>query len=190
MPGDRPPLPPLRSGRVPHHGHLDGVDETAKLWRIGTDRGDTMRAKFVICANGTLSKPKLSKIAGMEDLRRPFVPFLALGLRLHRRGSLRPRRQGRRHHRHRGLGGAGDPAAGQGRQGTLRLPAHPLLDRPARRPATDPDWIARLKPGWQQARRQKHMRGARRRPRQEGRAGRSFRGKRRSAARRTPTSTT
>ena len=26
-----------------------------------------MRARFVICANGTLSKPKLSKIAGMES---------------------------------------------------------------------------------------------------------------------------
>ena len=26
-----------------------------------------MRAQFVICANGTLSKPKLSKIQGMES---------------------------------------------------------------------------------------------------------------------------
>jgi cation diffusion facilitator CzcD-associated flavoprotein CzcO len=42
-------------------------DEAEKLWRIGTDRGDSMKAKFVICANGTLSKPKLSKIAGMES---------------------------------------------------------------------------------------------------------------------------
>src|SRR5271166_3363712 len=41
-------------------------DDAEKLWRIGTDRGDTMKARFVICANGTLSKPKLSKIAGME----------------------------------------------------------------------------------------------------------------------------
>src|SRR6185437_11360835 len=37
--------------------------------RIGTDRGDTMRAQFVICANGTLSKPKLSKIKGMESFK-------------------------------------------------------------------------------------------------------------------------
>ena len=41
-------------------------DAKAKLWRIGTDRADTMSARFVICANGTLSKPKLSKIEGME----------------------------------------------------------------------------------------------------------------------------
>ena len=44
-------------------------DEAAQRWRIGTDRGDLMSARFVVCANGTLSKPKLSKIAGMETFR-------------------------------------------------------------------------------------------------------------------------
>ncbi|MBN8897575.1 MAG: NAD(P)/FAD-dependent oxidoreductase, partial [Rhodospirillales bacterium] len=33
-------------------------DPKAQLWRISTDRGDQMSARFVICANGTLSKPK------------------------------------------------------------------------------------------------------------------------------------
>jgi cation diffusion facilitator CzcD-associated flavoprotein CzcO len=37
------------------------------MWQLETDRGDHMRARFVICANGTLSKPKLAKIAGMES---------------------------------------------------------------------------------------------------------------------------
>ena len=41
----------------------NGDDE---LWHVGTDRGDTMKAKFVICANGTLAKPKLAVIDGME----------------------------------------------------------------------------------------------------------------------------
>lgn len=41
-------------------------DEGEQLWHMKTDRGDHMRAQFVICANGTLSKPKLSKIAGMD----------------------------------------------------------------------------------------------------------------------------
>src|SRR5215218_2298920 len=40
-----------------------------QLWRVITDRGDTMRARFVICANGTLSKPKLAKIEGMETFK-------------------------------------------------------------------------------------------------------------------------
>jgi cation diffusion facilitator CzcD-associated flavoprotein CzcO len=40
-----------------------------KMWHIGTDRGDSMKAHFVICANGTLSKPKLARIAGMENYK-------------------------------------------------------------------------------------------------------------------------
>ena len=42
----------------------DGDEE---LWHIRTDRGDHMRAQFVVCANGTLAKPKLAKIDGMAD---------------------------------------------------------------------------------------------------------------------------
>jgi cation diffusion facilitator CzcD-associated flavoprotein CzcO len=44
-------------------------NEAEKLWHIGTDRGDHLKAKFVICANGTLAKPKLSKIKGMETFK-------------------------------------------------------------------------------------------------------------------------
>src|SRR5229473_6848305 len=35
-----------------------------EMWPIGTHRNDNLREKFVICANGKLSKPKLSKIKG------------------------------------------------------------------------------------------------------------------------------
>ncbi len=42
-------------------------NEEERMWHLETDRGDHMRARFVICANGTLSKPKLSKIRGMES---------------------------------------------------------------------------------------------------------------------------
>jgi cation diffusion facilitator CzcD-associated flavoprotein CzcO len=41
-------------------------NEAEQMWHVETDRGDRMRARFVICANGTLSKPKLSRIAGMD----------------------------------------------------------------------------------------------------------------------------
>jgi len=40
----------------------DGDEE---LWHVATDRGDLMKAQFVVCANGTLAKPKLAKIEGM-----------------------------------------------------------------------------------------------------------------------------
>src|SRR5712691_7228571 len=44
-------------------------DEAERMWHITTDRGDHMRARFVICANGTLSKPKLAKINGMQSFK-------------------------------------------------------------------------------------------------------------------------
>ena len=36
-------------------------------WEVITDRGDAMRARFVIMANGILTQPKLAKIEGMDS---------------------------------------------------------------------------------------------------------------------------
>ena len=41
-------------------------DSDEEVWVVGTDRGDSIKARFVVCANGTLSKPKLAKIDGIE----------------------------------------------------------------------------------------------------------------------------
>src|SRR5215468_3932904 len=41
-------------------------DEASGRWIVETDRGDKMRARFVILANGILTTPKLARIAGME----------------------------------------------------------------------------------------------------------------------------
>ena len=44
-------------------------DETAGRWTVVTDRGDAMRARFVVLANGILTTPKLARIEGMETFR-------------------------------------------------------------------------------------------------------------------------
>src|ERR1700678_3901847 len=44
-------------------------DEASGRWIVETDRGDKMRARFVILANGILTTPKLARIAGMEKFR-------------------------------------------------------------------------------------------------------------------------
>jgi len=44
-------------------------DEAAGRWTVTTDRGDKMRAKFVILANGILTTPKLARIEGMETFK-------------------------------------------------------------------------------------------------------------------------
>ncbi len=41
-------------------------DEASGRWIVMTDRGDAMRARFVILANGILTTPKLARIEGME----------------------------------------------------------------------------------------------------------------------------
>ena len=41
-------------------------DETSGRWTVHTDRGDAMRARYVILANGILTSPKLARIDGME----------------------------------------------------------------------------------------------------------------------------
>ncbi|HEY0183478.1 MAG TPA: NAD(P)/FAD-dependent oxidoreductase [Rhodopila sp.] len=134
-------------------------DAEAKLWRIGTDRGDTMSAQFVICANGTLSKPKLSKIQGMETFK---------GHAFH---------SSRFDYAYTGqdLSGLKDKVVGIIGTGASAVQIIPRVGKAAkelyvfqRTPSaidirddvpTDPDWAAGLKPGWQQERRMKHMRG-------------------------------
>ena len=134
-------------------------DEAAGLWRIGTDRGDTMSARFVICANGTLSKPKLSKISGMETYA---------GHSFH---------TSRWDYAYTGadLSGLKDKVVGIIGTGASAVQAIPRLAKAARalyvfqrtpsgvdvradRP-TDPEWQARLQPGWQAARRERNLRG-------------------------------
>ncbi len=44
-------------------------DEDTQRWTVRTDRGDAMRAKFVILANGILTSPKLARIHGMETFK-------------------------------------------------------------------------------------------------------------------------
>ena len=134
-------------------------DAAAKLWRIGTDRGDTMSAKFVICANGTLSKPKLSKIEGMRSYS---------GHSFH---------TSRWDYGYTGqdLSGLADKTVGIIGTGASAVQAIPRLAKAAKalyvfqrtpssidlrndRP-TDPEWQAKLAPGWQAKRREKNLRG-------------------------------
>ncbi len=44
-------------------------DAEAARWRVATDRGDTIRARFVVLATGPLNKPKLAAIPGVETFK-------------------------------------------------------------------------------------------------------------------------
>ena len=128
-------------------------NEAEQLWHIDTDRGDHMRAQFVICANGTLSKPKLSRIAGMETFA---------GHSFH---------TSRWDYDYTGpdLQNLKDKVVGIIGTGATAVQAVPALGENAkelyvfqRTPSsidvrddwpTDPEWAAKRKPGWQAKRR-------------------------------------
>ena len=133
--------------------------EEEEMWYLTTDRGDHMKARFVICANGTLSKPKLSKIKGMESF------------------------EGHSFHTSRwdydytkeDLSGLEDKVVGIIGTGATAVQAIPGLGASSkelyvfqRTPSsidirddwpTDPNWARKLKPGWQAKRRKRAMRG-------------------------------
>jgi len=44
-------------------------DEHARRWLISTNRGDAMRARFVVMSNGPLNRPKLPGIPGVGDFQ-------------------------------------------------------------------------------------------------------------------------
>jgi cation diffusion facilitator CzcD-associated flavoprotein CzcO len=128
-------------------------DDAVEMWHITTNRGDHMKARFVICANGTLSKPKLSKIKGMETFK---------GHSFHTSrwdyAYTRP-----------DLSGLEDKVVGIIGTGATAVQAVPGLGAAAkelfifqRTPssidirddwATDPNWARKLRPGWQAERR-------------------------------------
>ncbi|NKC01532.1 MAG: NAD(P)-binding protein [Pseudomonadales bacterium] len=130
-------------------------NEEEQLWHVGTDRGDQMKAQFVICANGTLSKPKLSKINGMEQFG---------GYSFH---------TSRWDYEYTGnkLENLDDKVVGIIGTGASAVQAVPELAKTAkhlyvfqRTPSsidirddwpTDPNWARKLEPGWQAKRRER-----------------------------------
>jgi len=63
-----------------HFGLYDGAlfstqvrelrwDSSLERWRISTDRGDDIRARFVVMAQGSYNRPKLPDIPGIKDFK-------------------------------------------------------------------------------------------------------------------------
>ncbi len=46
-------------------------DDRSGRWVVHTDRGDVMRPRYVVLANGILTTPKLARIEGMESFQGP-----------------------------------------------------------------------------------------------------------------------
>lgn len=130
-------------------------DEQAQRWRISTDRGDTMTARFVVCANGTLAKPRLALIDGMEtfagiSFHTSRWDYDATGAELEKLADMRV-----------GIIGTGASAVQiVPNVGAVAKSLHVFQRTPSSIDIrddweTDAAWAARLQPGWQAKRRQK-----------------------------------
>ena len=130
-------------------------DEDARHWVVTTDRGDRMTATFVVCANGTLAKPRLAVIDGMESFEGSSFHTSRWDYELTGRNL---------EHLH-------DKVVGIIGTGASAVQIIPNLGKAAkelyvfqRTPSsidirddwpTDPEWAASRRPGWQAARRAK-----------------------------------
>lgn len=131
-------------------------DEDEQRWLISTDRGDVMRARYVVLANGPLHRPKLPGIPGIDSFK---------GHTFHTsrwdygytggdsNGGLE-----RLADKRVGIIGTGAtavqciPHLGASAQHLSVFQRTPSsIDLRANRP-TDPEWAASLEPGWQKRR--------------------------------------
>ncbi len=135
--------------------HLDW-DSGTNRWTVRTNREDRLRVRFVVVANGPLSRPKFPGIPGIQDFR---------GQMFHtsRWDYAYPGGDANG-----GLSKLADKKVGVIGTGATAIQCVPNLGEAAehlyvfqRTPSsvderrnrhTDPDWAARLEPGWQQAR--------------------------------------
>lgn len=132
-------------------------DEDIKRWRVKTNRGDEIRARFVIMANGLLNIPKLPNIPGIHDFKGKM--FHTSRWEYDYTGGS---------YRNPVLDKLGDKKVAIIGTGATAIQAIPYLGKYAekayvlqRTPSpvdqrnnqpTDPDWAASLKPGWQKER--------------------------------------
>jgi cation diffusion facilitator CzcD-associated flavoprotein CzcO len=130
-------------------------DETAR-WTVETNRGDALKARFVVMANGPLHRPKLPGIPGVEGFKRHSFHTSRWDYAYtggDSNGGLTKLKDKRV-----GIIGTGAtavqcvPHLGEWAKELYVFQRTPSsIDVRNNRP-TDPDWAASLQPGWQQER--------------------------------------
>jgi len=135
-------------------------DNEEKLWHVKTDRGDHMKARFVICANGPMAKPKLSKISGIPSFKGHSFhssrwDYDYSGENLEK---LRDKKVA--------IIGTGAtavqiiPEVAKTAKELYVFQRTPSCIDIRNDWATDPNWARKLKPGWQKARRERAIAGS------------------------------
>ena len=132
-------------------------DENIKRWRVGTNRGDDIRARFVIVAPGVLNMPKLPSIEGIDTFSGKVFHTARWDYDYTGGSYAKPE-----------LSKLADKRVAIVGTGATSIQAVPLLAKYAKHlyvvqrtpssvderpnPPLDPEWAASLEPGWQAVR--------------------------------------
>lgn len=153
--------------RALFHTRVTGLrwDEAGRRWQVRTDRGDQIRARFVIMAGGPLNRPKLPGIPGLQEFKGR-VFHSARWDYGYTGGSWENPVLDKLADKRVAVVGTGATAiqivpylAQYAKELYVLQRTPPSVDaRP--NPPTDPDWARTLQPGWQKQRQENFHRGA------------------------------
>lgn len=140
-------------------------DEGIQRWHVKTDRGDDIRARFVIMAGGPLNRPKLPGIPGLQDFRGKVFHSARWDYGI-TGGSWESPELDKLRDQRVAIIGTGATAiqivpyvAKYAKEVFVLQRTPPSVDaRP--NPPTDPEWVKTLQPGWQKHRQDNFHRGA------------------------------
>lgn len=140
-------------------------DESLRRWHVGTDRGDDLRARFVVMAMGPINTPKVPRVEGLEEFGGRMFHTARWDYE-YTGGSQREPVLDRLADKRVAIVGTGASA----------IQAVPYLGRYAQQlyvlqrtastvderhnTPTDPAWLATLQPGWQRERQMNFHRAA------------------------------
>jgi cation diffusion facilitator CzcD-associated flavoprotein CzcO len=140
-------------------------DNSIQRWRISTDRGDDIRARFVIMANGLLNIPKLPGIPGIHAFKGKMFHTARWDYD-YTGGSCKHPVLDKLADKRVAIVGTGAtalqaiPYLGQYAQQLYVLQRTPCTVDQRINPPTDPAWAKSLQPGWQAERHANFQRGA------------------------------
>lgn len=140
-------------------------DETIKRWHVRTNRGDDIRARFVVMAGGVMNMPKLPGIPGIHDFKGKMF-HTSRWEHDYTGGSWKEPKLDKLADKRVAIVGTGAtavqaiPTLGKYAKQLYVLQRTPSNIDERENPPTDPAWTASLQPGWQQERMANFHRGA------------------------------
>ncbi len=140
-------------------------DEKIKRWRVGTNRGDDIRARFVILACGVLNMPKLPNVPGISDFKGKIFHTARWDYDYTGGSYQKPVLDKLRDKRVAILGTGATAIQAVPHLGKYAKQLYVIQRTPSSvderpNPPTDNDWVKSLKAGWQDERRANFQRGA------------------------------